>query len=83
MLKMMNTPKVTIYSAPWCAFCHMTKHYLDSLGVKYENVDVEKDPSAARQLIEKTGQAGIPVIEVDGEIIIGFDKIKIDEALKE
>ena len=74
--------KVTVYSAPWCAFCHMTKHYLDSLGVKYRDIDVEKDPQAARRLVEKTGQAGIPVIEVGDKTIIGFDKAKLDEALK-
>lgn len=77
-----NAATVTVYSAPWCAFCHMAKHYLDSLGVKYTDVDVEKDHDAARQLVEKTGQAGIPVLEVGEETIIGFDKQKLDEALK-
>jgi glutaredoxin 3 len=81
-LKHMNNPKVTIYSAPWCAFCHMAKHYLDSLGVKYDDIDVEKDHAAARQLVEKTGQAGIPVIEIGDQTIIGFDKARLDGALK-
>jgi glutaredoxin 3 len=78
----MDKPAVTIYSAPWCAFCHMTKHYLDSLGVKYKDIDVEKEHNAARQLVEKTGQAGIPVVEVGPETIIGFDKQRLDDALK-
>jgi glutaredoxin 3 len=80
-LKHMDNSQVTVYSAPWCAFCHMAKHYLDSLGIKYRDVDVEKDSKAARQLVEKTGQAGIPVIEVGDKTISGVDKIKLDEAL--
>jgi glutaredoxin 3 len=78
----MTSSKVTVYSAPWCAFCHMAKHYLDSLGVKYTDIDVEKDPAAARNLVEKTGQAGIPVIEIGDRTIIGFDKAQLDEALR-
>ncbi len=72
---------VTVYSAPWCAFCHAAKEYFDKLGVKYEDRDVEKDPSHAQKAVEKSGQMGIPVIDIDGDIIIGFDRPKIDAAL--
>jgi len=75
--------KVTIYSASWCAFCHAAKDYLDKLGVKYTDKDVESDPKVAQESIDKSGQMGIPVIDIDGEIIIGFDRPKIDVSLKE
>lgn len=78
----MNDAKlVKIYSAPWCAFCHMAKNYLDGLKVAYTDIDVEKDASAAQDLVKKTGQAGIPVLEIGDQTIIGFDRPKIDAAL--
>ena len=76
-----NPPAITIYSAPWCAFCHMAKHYLDGLGIKYKDIDVDSDPAAAQALVQKTGQAGIPVLFIGDETILGFDKAKIDAAL--
>jgi glutaredoxin 3 len=75
-------PTVVIYSASWCAFCHMAKQYLSGLKVPFKEIDVEQDRNAARTLVEKTGQAGIPVIEIGGETIIGFDRSKIDLALR-
>jgi glutaredoxin-like YruB-family protein len=80
---MSNTPNVTVYSATWCAFCHAAKDYLDKLGVKYTDKDVEADMAAGQEAVTKSGQRGIPVIDIDGEIIIGFDRPKIDAALKD
>jgi glutaredoxin 3 len=74
---------VVIYSASWCAFCHMAKQYLDGLKVPFNEIDVEHDHAAARELVEKTGQAGIPVIEIGEETIIGFDRPRIDSALRD
>jgi len=74
---------VTIYSADWCAFCHAAKQYLDKLHVSYEVKDVEKDMAAAVEAVDKSGQRGIPVIDIDGTIIIGFDRPRIDTTLKE
>jgi glutaredoxin-like YruB-family protein len=76
------TNHVTIYSANWCAFCHAAKQYLDKLGVAYTDKDVESDIAVANESIDKSGQTGIPVIDIDGDIIIGFDKPKIDASLK-
>ena len=73
---------VTIYSASWCGFCHATKQYLDKLGVKYKEVDVDNDPKAAEDAVNKSGQRGIPVLDIEGDIIVGFDRPKIDHALK-
>ena len=77
----MNT-QITVYSAVWCAFCHAAKDYFDKLGVAYIDEDVEKNPEAGAEAVEKSGQRGIPVIDIAGEIIVGFDRPKIDAALK-
>lgn len=78
----MKENQVTIYSAVWCAFCHQAKQYLDSKGVKYTDKDVEKDPEAGLEAVNKSHQRGIPVIDIAGDIIIGFDRPRIDAALK-
>ncbi len=74
---------VTIYSASWCAFCHAAKDYLDKIGIKYTDKDVESDVKIAQESIDKSGQMGIPVIDIDGDIIIGFNRPQIDASLKE
>lgn len=73
---------VTIYSATWCGFCHTAKRYLDQIGVKYEDRDVETDPAFAQAAVEKSGQMGIPVIDINGTIIVGFNRPMVDEALR-
>lgn len=77
------TTKPIIYSATWCAFCHAAKQYMDKLGVAYEERDVDRDPKFAEESVEKSGQMGIPVIDIDGQIIVGFDRPKIDAALND
>lgn len=72
---------VIVYSAPWCSFCHAAKQYLDKLGVEYEVRDVEEKMEYAEESVNKSGQMGIPVIDIDGDIIIGFDRPKIDATL--
>ncbi|MDB5169796.1 MAG: glutaredoxin [Candidatus Saccharibacteria bacterium] len=78
----MNDANIIVYSATWCAFCHAAKEYFDKLGVKYEDRDVESDPTFATESVVKSGQRGIPVIDINGEIIVGFDRPKIDAALQ-
>lgn len=73
---------VTIYTATWCGFCRMAKNYMDKLGVKYEEKDIERDPAAAGEAVQKSGQMGVPVIDVNGTIILGFDRMALDEAFK-
>jgi glutaredoxin-like YruB-family protein len=75
-------PSITIYSATWCAFCHAAKEYLDKKGFKYTDKDIESDPSFAEESVRKSGQTGIPVLDINGTIIVGFDRPKIDAALK-
>ena len=79
---MKDQATVTIYSASWCAFCHMAKKYLDGLKVPYKDIDVEHDQAAAQAIMQKTGQTGVPIIEIGDETIIGFDRPKIDLALR-
>jgi glutaredoxin 3 len=73
-----ETMEVKVYSTPTCPYCTMAKKYLDSKNVKYEEYDVSQDRNAATQMIEKSGQRGVPVLEIDGNIVIGFDKERID-----
>ena len=73
--------KVIVYSTTWCAFCKAAKQYFDSKGVAYTEVNVEEDQAAAKQIVEETGQMGVPVIRIGKELIVGFDKPKIDAAL--
>lgn len=72
---------VTVYSADWCAFCKAAKDYLDGKGIQYEEKNVEKDPAFAQEAVDKSGQMGIPVLDIGGEVIVGFDRPRIDAAL--
>jgi len=73
--------KVTVYSAPWCPWCNKSNEWLDAHKIKYENKDVDKDPKSAEEMVKKSGQTGIPVTDVDGEIIIGYDVPRLSKAL--
>jgi len=75
--------KIIIYGAEWCAFCHQAMHYLDGLKVKYTYKNVDMNGDDLKASVEKSGQTGIPVIDLDGTIIVGFDRPKIDAALKD
>ncbi len=72
---------IIVYSADWCAFCHAAKNYFTQQGVEFEERNIEKDPAFMQESVDKSGQMGIPVIDMDGEIIVGFDKQKIDAHL--
>ena len=80
---MSDTANVTVYSTTWCGFCHQAKKYFDSIDVKYKDVNVEEDKKAAEEMVEKSGQMGVPVITIGDDVIVGFDRPKIDHALKE
>jgi len=79
---MSDTAKVTVYSTTWCGFCHQAKKYFDDIKVAYKDIDVEADPKAAETMVEKSKQMGVPVIEIGDEVIVGYDRPKIDAALK-
>lgn len=75
-------PNVKVYSTPTCPFCHMAKDFLKSKGVEFEDLDVSSDRKAAQEMIQKSGQMGVPVIEINGKIIVGFDRNAIERELK-
>lgn len=72
---------ITIYSTPSCPFCVQAKEFMQSKGVTFEEKDVTKNPAWVQEMIQKSGQTGVPVIEVDGKIIIGFDRVRLTELL--
>lgn len=76
----MTTKKVIVYSTPTCPYCVYAKNFFKKKGVSFEDVDVSKDYARAREMVEKSGQMGVPVIDIGGEIIIGFQP-EVFEAL--
>ena len=75
--------KIIIYSTDSCPYCSITKNYLRTKGIKFEDVNVGRDQKRAQEMIQKSGQMGVPVIDFDGEIIVGFNKYKIDVMLNQ
>ncbi len=71
-----------MYSAEWCHWCQMVKEFLKANKVKFVDKDVEKMPGAAEEMVAKSGQTGIPVIDVDGKIIVGFNEPVLKKYLK-
>ena len=74
--------KVTIYSTESCPWCKKTKEYLKAHKITYTEKDVGSDPEAAQEMIKKSGQQGVPVTDIGGEIVVGFDEDKFKELLK-
>lgn len=72
---------VTVYSTPSCSWCTTLKTYLDNHGIYYTDVDISRNPAMAQELVNKSGQQGVPQTEIDGEIVVGFDKVKINRLL--
>jgi glutaredoxin 3 len=73
----MDQKTVTVYSTPTCAFCHMAKEFFNEKGVEFTDYDVAADEAKRNEMMEKTGQMGVPVIEIGDEIVIGFDQARI------
>jgi len=73
--------KIKVYSSPICSHCTTLKEYFKTNNIKFENIDVSQNCKAQDDMIEKSGQETIPVLDIDGKIIIGFNKKKIDELL--
>lgn len=68
----MTTKKVIVYSTPTCPYCVYAKNFFKDKGVIFEDVDVSKDYSRALEMVHKSGQMGVPVIDIEGEVIVGF-----------
>jgi glutaredoxin 3 len=78
---MTTAQNVIVYSKPTCQYCDMAKDFLKENHIQFENIDVSKDKIKAKEMIEKSGQMSIPVIEIGDTIIIGFNKEAIKTAL--
>ncbi len=72
---------VKVYSTTSCPWCYKAKDYLKSIKVPFEDINVGENQDAANEMVEKSGQMGVPVLDVNGTIIVGFDKAAIDKAL--
>jgi glutaredoxin-like YruB-family protein len=73
--------KVTIYSTPTCTYCHAAKDFFTAQGVEYTELDVAADLAARADMVSKSGQMGVPVIDIGGTIVVGFDEERIKNAL--
>ena len=72
---------VKVYSTPVCPYCHTLKEFLKDNNIAFEDIDVSSDEKLADELIQKSGQMGVPVLDINGQIVIGFDRPKIVELL--
>ncbi len=73
--------KVLVYSTPTCPYCIRTKQFLRDNNIVFEDIDVSVNQTAAEEIVRKSGQMGVPVLDIDGQIIVGFDKERIKAAL--
>lgn len=79
---MSNNHNVIVYSTPTCPYCIMAKDYLKNKGIDFKDVNVALDHSGAREMIEKSGQMGVPVVEIDDQIVLGFQPKVFEQLLK-
>lgn len=73
--------KVKVYSTLACPYCFTLKEFLKKNNIDFEDIDVSKDENALNEIVKKSGQMGVPVVEIDGKIVVGFDKEKISKLL--
>ena len=73
--------KVIVYSTPTCVYCNAAKAFFKENKIEFEDYNVAEDLEKRREMIEKSGQMGVPVISVDGEVVVGFDELKLKELL--
>lgn len=74
-------PRVILFTTPSCSYCRKAKQYLRQRQVPFKDVDVSRDSAAARDMVRRSRQQGVPVIDIGGKIIVGFDRPKIDKLL--
>ncbi len=74
-------PRVIIFTTPTCTYCNSAKRYFREKGIKFNEVDVSRDPAAARDMVRRSGQLGVPVIDIGGRIVVGFNRPAVDQLL--
>ena len=77
-----NIKRVTVYSTPSCSWCTTIKNYFKENNIAFRDVDVSRDQKAAEEMVQKSGQQGVPQTDINGEIVVGFDKARIDRLLE-
>jgi len=73
---------IKIYSTPTCPYCKLAKQYFSSKGLSYQDFDISENKEALSEMVKLSGQMGVPTIVINGQIIVGFDKARIEELLK-
>lgn len=74
-------PRVILFTTPTCSYCRTAKRYLRQQQVPFKDVDVSRDSAAARDMVRRSGQQGVPVLDIGGKVVVGFDQPKIDRLL--
>jgi glutaredoxin-like YruB-family protein len=77
----MKIKKITIYSTPTCHYCNLAKDFFKAKGLKYEEINVATDLAKRKEMVEKSGQMGVPVIDIGGELVVGFNEETVSEIL--
>lgn len=78
----MKNHNVTVYSTPTCPYCVYAKEYFKKNNVEFKDVDVSRDRASAEEMVRKSGQMGVPVIDIDGKILVGFQPEEFEKLLK-
>lgn len=73
---------ITVYSTSWCGFCHQLKEWLKEKNLEFEDIDIEADEAAAREVVEATKQMGVPVTKIKDSYVVGFDRPKLEGLLR-
>lgn len=73
--------RVIVFTTPSCPHCNHAKRYLRERGIRFRDVDVSKDAQAARDMVRRSGQQGVPVIDIGGKIVVGFNRPEVDRLL--
>jgi len=79
--KKKSNKRVIVYSTPTCTYCNQIKKYFDEKGIQYRDIDVSKNQKAAEEMVKRSGQQGVPQTDINGQIVVGFDRIKINKLL--
>jgi glutaredoxin-like YruB-family protein len=79
--KKRKQPRVVIFTTPTCSYCKTAKKYFRQQGIRFKDVDVSRDSAAARDMVRRSGQQGVPVILIGSKVVVGFDRPKIDKLL--
>ncbi|HJX38634.1 MAG TPA: Uxx-star family glutaredoxin-like (seleno)protein [Anaerolineae bacterium] len=73
--------EVVVYTTPTCGYCHQVKQYLEQRQIPFREIDVAADPQAASEMVNLSGQRGVPVVVIDGQVVVGFNTSRIDQLL--